>query len=430
MQIVFAADGVAVSGVKRDQDYSVGVVENPAITNPSSAPFVDRDANFAEITGSLTANNFIINIIPSLVFGSVPTFESATPATATVDSVGHVTRVADGYAKILVRMPPPLGTRAVERTMVASGTYQPANYFQSYIEGTLGHHITQKMLSMVSGKDASNATKNLFTSNNYDLASPAVARNPGVFTGTLDLSAISVINGTTSGGYVHPGMLISPRHIIGATHFPPGSVVVFMRPDGSFVTANVVSRQNHVGGSLRYSGYSDVQVAYLDRDVTGIQPFKFLPPDWRAYLPTGYREVPYGSADSKTVKLPCLTKTAHTSTGGSADQISINEVIELNDTDLCLSVQTINHGLNTVLDTSRFYSPIVGGDSGGPVFVPVNDDLALLTAYWHAGDGTCYAEITAEITAAMNALATSAGDPAAGTYAVSTVDLSGFTSYA
>lgn len=426
MQIKFSADGTGISGVKRAQDFSFSVVENPTILSPVISPFTDRDANFAEITGSLAANDFVIKVLPSLAIDGSPTFESLTPETARVDGNGHVTRVANGYAKILIRMPSPLGTRAVERTMSASGTYQTAKYFQSYNAGSLGHHITQALLAMVNGKTANDGTMNLFTSNNYSTAAPVVVRNPNVFTGGLSLSAISVINGT---GYVHPGLLISPRHVIGATHYQPDSVITFMRSDGSFVTANVVSRQNQVGASLTTTGVTDIQVAYLDREVTGIQPFKLLPSDWATYLPTAKREVPYGSATYKTVKLPCLTKTAHKINGTMGDQISINEVLELNDTDLGLSVQTVVHGLHTILDTSRFHSLIKSGDSGGPVFVPINGDLVLLTAYWFAGSGTNYADARSAIDTAMNALASAAGDPAAGTYSVQTVDLSGFTRY-
>lgn len=47
-----------------------------------------------------------------------------------------------------------------------------------------------------------------------------------------------------------------------------------------------------------------------------------------------------------------------------------------------------------------------------------------------AGGFANLTDLKTYIDAAMNALATGAGDPAAGTYAVQTVDLSSFTSYA
>lgn len=430
MRIVFDADAQTIQGVKADQDYSISIVENPTTNDPAYTPFSDRDAEFERVVDTETHNNFIIEVLPSLVFDGTPVFESDTPETAAVDADGHVSLVSEGPAKILVKLPPPLGTRAVARTMDASSAQYTRNYFRSYAEGSLGHHITQTILDMVDGVPANDTTKNLFVSNNYSLTSPAAVRNPDVFTGDIDLSAISIINGTSSGGYVHQGMLISPRHIITATHFQTGNVVVFMRPDGSFVTANVVSRSNHVGGALTYNGITDVTVAYLDTEITGITPFKLLPSDWRDYLPTGYREAAYGSADYKTVKLPCLTKTAHKASGASGDQISINEVVELNDTEYGLSALTQTHGYYTVLDSSRFYSKIVGGDSGSPNFFLINGEKVLLMSYHTAGAGRHYGDLATEINTAMNALATAAGDPAAGTYAVNTVDLSGFTSYA
>lgn len=427
MNIVFGGSS-AMRGVTSEQDFSLTVNENPAIAAPVYSPFVDRDANFSTITGSLTANNFIISVTPSLVFPGTPVFESVTPDTATVDAAGAVTRVADGDAKILVRFPSPLGVRGVARRMSATGS-TTAKYFQSFVSGTLGAHVNATMTAMVSGKTPSDTTKNLFTSNNYSLSAPAAVRNPNVFTGSIDLSAISIINGSGSGGYIHPAMLISPRHIIGATHYQPGSTVVFMGADGVMQVANVISRQNHVGSALTLSGYTDIQVAYLDRAITGITPFKTLPGNWRTYLPTGHREVAYGSSEYKTIKLAALTKTAHNSNGGNADQISITEVIELNDTDYGLSAVIYNLPFATVLPTQAWHSPTIGGDSGGPVFILVDGSLVLLMCWWVGGGGTNLADMNVYINAAMNSLATAAGDPAAGTYALSHPDLSGFTSY-
>ena len=433
MKVQFDENALGINGVKADQDYSINIVENPSTNDPVFTPFVDRDANFENVVDTATHNNFIIEVVPSVAFDGTPVFESATPETASVDADGHVSLVSEGAARVLVKMPAPLGTRAVARTMDASSVQHTRNYFRSYAAGSLGDHITQAILDMVSGVSATDTTKNMFASNNYSLTAPAVVRNSNIFTGALDLSAISVINGTTGGGYIHPGMLLSTRHIVTATHFQTGDVVVFMRPDGSFVTANVVSRSHHVGGALTWDGITDVTICYLDTEVTDITPFKLLPANWSNYLPTAKRGAVYGTADYKTVKLPCLAKTAHNASGLSRDQISVNEVIELQDapTDLGVSVLTQTYtSYFTVLDSSRFYSPIVGGDSGGPNFFLISGEKVLIMNYHLAGAGTHLGDIAAEINTVMNAQATAASDPAAGTYAVDVVDLSGFTSYA
>ena len=435
MQIIFDDGATDIRGVKQDEDFTVVVQENPALTANVVTPFVDRDANFAEKSGTLLGNGFILSVSPSLTFGGSPVFKSLTPA-ASVDASGHVAYQSEGQALVTITFPPPLGQRAYARLMKGGGASVIKKYFESYLPGTLGAHVTDAINGMISGKTPGNATKNLFTTNNYNLSDPVVVRNTDVFTASLDLSAISVMNERSGvGAYVHPAMLISPRHIIGAKHFPPGQIVVFMGSDGVMQTANVVSRQNHVGGVIRYSGTSDVQVAYLDREINGIAPFKFLPADWADYLPTGKREAAYASPNYKQIKLPALTKTAHNAMGGSADQISITEVIELDDTDHTLSAMLNIGYLETVLPTRTWNSPTVGGDSGGPVFIPINDQLVILMCWWHAGDGTNLADVTSYITTAMNELSAAyvlggGTDAASGSYAVQTVDISGFTSYA
>lgn len=428
--IVFG-EGLTLRGPTPSESMQFTVVENPTIVSPSETPFTDRDADFAVISGALTENNFNILASESLVYPGAPEYSSETPDVAAVDSAGRVTRVSNGAARILAHMPKPLGTRVFERTMVGSGTLQPANYFKNYVTGSLGKHISDAVFGMVDGLSPGDATQNFLTASNNSLTSPSVTRNPNLFASALDLSAISVLNDNYAGAgtYMHPAMLISPRHVIGSTHFQPGATVVFLTPGGEYRTARIILRQNHVGGAEMYNGLSDVQVAYLDTEITGITPFKFLPSNWRNYLPTAYREVPYGTSEYKQVKIPCLAKTAHRQDGSVANRLGVTEVIEMDDGLLSLSAMVVSSALETVLPTRAWYATAVGGDSGGPLIVPVDGEAVLLSAYWTGGGGSNYAGLVTHINAAMNALAAGAGDPDAGTYAVQTVDLSGFTSY-
>lgn len=72
----------------------------------------------------------------------------------------------------------------------------------------------------------------------------------------------------------------------------------------------------------------------------------------------------------------------------------------------------------------------IGGDSGSPVFWLIGGQLCLV-GVWSMTGGILQSLIGQEdaLNSKMNELAASAGDAAAGTYAVSTVDLSGFTYY-
>jgi len=72
---------------------------------------------------------------------------------------------------------------------------------------------------------------------------------------------------------------------------------------------------------------------------------------------------------------------------------------------------------------------VIAGDSGGPSFISINNELVLICAQNGFGGSTNFSVFITEINAAMNNLATAAGDPDAGTYALNHPDLSEFTDY-
>lgn len=72
-----------------------------------------------------------------------------------------------------------------------------------------------------------------------------------------------------------------------------------------------------------------------------------------------------------------------------------------------------------------------GGDSGTPMFCGINGHLIALSHVFYGSSGGYYhyADDIALINSTMNDLSTANGDANAGTYAVQTVDLSGFNVY-
>lgn len=421
MQIKFDPTARPVVGVRPVDDFHLATTEEPRATGASVADVVDKDVTVSRSTGGVQVNEFRINVAESPIFPGKQ-FTSQTPAVCSVDADGKVTWIANGTAIVDVKTP--AGTRRYSRTMTNTGA-AAFNRFKSYQAGTLGKHITDAMLALIAGKTAGDATKNLFTSNNYSTATPSATRNPAAFTAGLDLSPMSVVNSWSNGAptYQHPALLISPRHIIGAAHYQVYGPIVFMRPDGTFQTVGVTSRKTVLAGGRA----ADTYVAYLDAPVTGVVPFKLLPANYKSYLP---------SAQQATMptyhRIPVLTKTAHNAAGGPADQISITDLRYIQTASSAVSEFAFVGSLAGIadaprLDTEAWYSPIIGGDSGGPIFAPINGQLALLAAYYQAAGGFHYADFAADINAAMNSLASAAGDNT--TYAVQTVDLSGFTSY-
>ena len=410
MNIVFSTANT-IRGPRPQDDFSYSITETPAVSSPTTASITINDINVNRITGTLTGNNFMIVVADSLLTAG-HSFINQTPSIVSVDGLGSVSRLANGAASVDIQTP--VGARNYTRIMTNTGA-STQDIFQSFVAGTLGKHITDAMLALVSGKTASDATKEFYSSNNYDAVSPIVVRNTSCFSASVNLSCISVMNWDSvpvRQNYVHQGLLISPRHIIGATHFPTENPIVFMRPDGTFQTVNVVSEQNQVGGS------TDIRVAYLSAAVTGITPFQVLPANWATYLPT--------LTSGTRVKLPVLTKTAHNAAGAWADQISINQLQSITSNSVVLGPQNNVVGL-PVLATDAWYSPVTGGDSGSAVFVPINNNPVLLCSHLYTSSGRHYGNYISSINSAMNALATAAGD--ATVYALTAPTLTGFTAF-
>jgi hypothetical protein len=311
----------------------------------------------------------------------------------------------------------PVGTRRYTRVMNNSGA-APVSTALSFQAGSLGKHIADNLLALVAGKTTSDANMALFSSATYSQTAPAGVRNPSCFTASLDLSGISFVNpsgaaNANANPFAFPYHAISPRHVIAANHifgYSQSGPTVFMRPDGTFQTVNVIDGRAIPG--------TDIAIGYLDAPLTGVNLFRMLPANWASYLPVM-------AGQYMVAKLPTLSKGIFTlGLIGTGNQVNINYFQSV-----------ANGGLNCpvalpatpAMATDAWYIPVSGGDSSGPAFVIVNGKLVLLTAYFQATNGPDYMNHTADITAAMNSLAAAHSDNAV--YAPLYADLSAFTAY-
>lgn len=413
---IISGGSTVLRGFSPFDDLNFTLVERPTITAPADTYGTAGDIATRLISGQLVDNNFRVGIQSVLGY----TVDNLTPAIISLDADLNADLVTQGAAQ--VRITDELGQqRLITRQMVTTGLGSSIGpYFHGFRAGSLGAHITAAIQAMISGKTPGVATMAACSANNYSTVAPAVTRNAALFCGGLDLSAISVISGagreTMPGiGYHFPGALISPRHVLGAWHAPHANPMVWQRQDGSYATASVLSR-------ARIDG-TDLAVAYLDAAVTGITPLKLLPADWASYLHAT-------AAQPYAIKLPALSKTVHDTAGAVADRWNINHVVG------------IRHGVSTwgeikhapcwctyqpTLGTEAWYSPIIGGDSGGPVLVPIDGEAVLLGTYYSTVTLPMAASWLPEIEAAMLALASAAGDQTA--YAPATISLAGFTAF-
>ena len=110
-------------------------------------------------------------------------------------------------------------------------------------------------------------------------------RNVNCWAYDLDLTCASPFN--SRGGNQRAGTLVTPRHIMLAEHFPytVGDSVFFITKD------NQTIRRKVIGESFNVS--ADIQLVTIDKDVpTTITPALFLPSDYGKYLANNGKGLP------------------------------------------------------------------------------------------------------------------------------------------
>lgn len=372
-------------------DYTDQVVSGGA-----GSPYELDDASVYDEIGSTFVRSGPMVQVP--ITDPTVEYESVNPSVATVSVSGQVESVATGTTFIMCRKKHVNNKVAISSLFEEEGN---ATFLVNYLTGTLGKHAHDEADELL---DISQQT-NIFSS--------GTTRNANVWTGDYDLTGIMQHN-TTGGNNGHRGAtLISPRHVYMAQHFPVevGATITWVTSANVVVTRTLTAVESvppvqllgDVSGDMYYSS-PDIQIGLLNSDVPGtIKHYKILPVDWRDYL-TLYTnsEVPIvvGAQQRKLYQRWWKYQVASTRVGVPAGQERVN----------------INHSL-----ADRASASLIIGDSGQPLFLPVNGELVLLGSNLSAS--SCYHAVTfkPEIDAAMTSLG--------GGYTTTAVDLTGFNNY-
>jgi hypothetical protein len=263
---------------------------------------------------------------------------------------------------------------------------------------SLRAHLNEQVDSRLANKTPATGLP-IYTTQNHTAAT--YVRNPNCWAATVDLTPISPWN--SNGANHKAGILISPRHVLFATHYavPAGATIRFITADNTVVTRTVSAT-----ASLAYTAglYPDFTVGRLDSDVpTSISFARVLPDNWATYLPTMsvLREVASIGLDQEEKAL-----------------VSDVGVISPATTPFYTSCETPKSSLRL-----PFYENKISGDSGNPCCLIIDGKLVVLTV-WTGGGGGTGTFVTA-FRAAVNGIMTSLG----GGYQLTNVDLSGFPSY-
>lgn len=304
---------------------------------------------------------------------------------ATGSLVGNrLSRVSDGMCRVIARHPLLSQGLVLDMTRLVDHEYEVLDGFEP---GSLAHEIVDQMTTLIGDKTAS--AKPVYSAQNH--TDGIYVRDSSCWAASLDLTAVSPWN--SLGGSTRAGTAISPRHTMHAAHYPVtiGTVLRFVAA-GNVVVSRTVEDVTSIG--------SDMQIALLDTALPGtITPVKFLPADLYDYLPSLVRRV-----------LPVLAfdyqEQALVKTTAATDFLASSFMLFAN----ALEQPFI-----------RMTEPIIGGDSGNPIFFVVDGEACLLSHWSASTTGPAYHKLLSTIGSAMTSLG--------GGYSPQTVNLSAFTNY-
>jgi hypothetical protein len=398
-----------IFGTKPELPPSIIVTETPLGGISSSEVISLGDANMTRATVTPTTNNCDLNVL-RFSDDQAHAFVSMTPEICSVSPAGGVAHISDGLGKIAVHTP--YHIIGFNRNL-SDGEIVIAEEWVSWNANSLSAYLDSTIRSMIANKTPGAATQAVLSSTSGGVSNPNHIRNANLFTGALDLSAISIY-GTAFNCNIFPVVLISPRHVMaGHVGASPGQQVVFKTPSGSYEIRTVISQFEI---EPRYG--SDF-VGLLDTEITTIVPMKLLPPTWASYIPscTHYEEAYF------TTKIPVLNKGW--AAGDYIRILEIRSVVAYTFQGAHMPYLWAHDGIlgNKPLEPAfqPWSSEIIGGDSNGPIFMPINGEPVLLHCMnFSGGGGKFYPDISANIQAAMTSLG-----PGSLTYA----DLTGFASY-
>jgi hypothetical protein len=361
-------------------------------TGGTTENVTDRDANLLRTTGGrVTDYQMRLESFGGVV--TTPEWASSNTDIATVDSDGYVSHVSNGDVTITASA---AGQSVSASLTLSSTTGATTDDLISYVSGSMAFSVSDAVDSRIAGRSPSNALR-IFTT--QDHVGGVYVRNTSCWAADLDLTPISPWNSV--GANTRAGTLISPRHVIFAAHYPAvaGMTIRFVQADNTVVTRTVTAVRTHPD----YVPYfPDIQVGVLNSDVpAGITFAKVLPVSWEDKIAAlGF---------SRSLPALCLDQEEKALISDWGYGVSLANF-------------TSRGSLNTA-QRALFYESKIGGDSGNPAFLIVNDQLVLLTVWTYGGAGS--GTFTTPQIAAINAMMTTLG----GGYQLTEIDLSGFPTY-
>lgn len=416
MKFLFGS-GPPIRGFSPTEDYTFVVTPQQTTTANTGTTGTLKDCNTLMVSGAMIDSVFRVAFADSLQLPGA-TFSNLTPAVATISN-GVASWVSNGTAQLQVTHPR-LGTRTL-KIPVSRNLSGAVTTFTSYASTSLAYALSNQVDSAISGLSPSAGTVDAFSS--IAIGSSAT-RNSGLWcAGLVDLTGVPIWQGSTP-ITKYTGVLVSPRHVLCASHVNPSGPMAWLGSDGVIQTATVVDGSYNHGGGI---AGTDLGMVYLGSaiDTSKCKPFSVLP------------------ASSSPLVSPSPLPTANGVLSGQTylPLLHWNQVQELllldlfnfgqpfSDTQLAPPIES---GRSAWAVSQRMGTAgIVSGDSGSPVFTVIPNDATktpVLLGCCHTAGGAPNPALNISAINAMMATLTSANGGGT-TYTLTQANLSAYPTY-
>lgn len=388
--------GIPLRGPAGGENPTFTSVSDPEITDSGTSSQVTvSDAILNRSTGASTRSRYRCE--GGFTNAPAPVYSTSDPSIATIDSEGVTTFVSAGTAT--VRAETDRGTVGASFSFQES-TGVTVDALSSWVSGSLALEASGNIDAAVSGISAATA-KPIFSEK--DNAEGSYLRNIDCWASPW-VEALTCISPWNSyRGEQGAGTLITPRHMIGTIHFrtQTGATVRFVSASGEVHDRTILGSSIHPSYS---NFYPDIAVYILSSDLpSDIIPCK-IPP---ATLADHFGNLEIG--------IPSLV----------IDQEQKALVSDLYSID-----SRIRNKTPTDPDRLSVHEELISGDSSGGGFLIIGDDLVLNTTWTYGGPGagTYFGSQLSEIADLILAADAIAGVSTG--HLLSTIDLSGYPTYA
>jgi hypothetical protein len=394
------------------------------------------DAVYNKNTFSQTVTDCSVNIAPvKQQLERVISIESSNTsilANPQPNDPFYLAYQADGTVSIVVTLSN--NEKAATSFQTKTKTPAPVYVFNNHVVGSLSKHILNQAEAIANNSTSPPNHYPIYST--FNQQSNVYLKNSGFYANSLDFSGITV-NKVGSGG-VTSVTAITPRHAIGAAHYPPevNDVMYFCDSNNQTVARTVVNRS--------FSNSSDSVIVKFDQDLPPtVKKYKFLPASWSNFIPINYPEIIAPSLPASSIpwysgyavplvitshyrwdeNWPLQRSNRYAYIVPSFVSYFINNAQRSN-----ANIAGFPAGFLTEPNVNKFAnyngdgSGIQGGDSGLPCFYIINNDLTLVMKHTGAANGAMLSDFLGDINTSISLLGAEGHN-------IQTIDLSGFTNF-